>query len=50
VGGGSQVRLARRDPGRAAAGAGAAVAEIERTGGPRAGSVSWDELKAELGI
>ncbi|HEY4458394.1 MAG TPA: DUF6247 family protein [Pseudonocardiaceae bacterium] len=28
----------------------AAIAEIRRTRAPRAGSVSWDELKTELGI
>jgi hypothetical protein len=28
----------------------ATIAEIQRTGVPRAGSVSWDELKAELGL
>jgi hypothetical protein len=28
----------------------AAVAEIRRTAAPREGSVSWDELKTELGI
>ena len=27
-----------------------AAAEIQRTGAPREGSVSWDQLKAELGI
>jgi hypothetical protein len=27
-----------------------AVAEVRRTGSPREGSVSWQELKAELGI
>ncbi len=28
----------------------AAVEEIQRTGRPRAGSVSWDELRVELGL
>ncbi|MEU6152869.1 DUF6247 family protein [Actinosynnema sp. NPDC047251] len=28
----------------------ATAAEVERTGHPRPGSVSWDELKAELGL
>jgi hypothetical protein len=27
-----------------------AAAEVRRTGAPRDGSVSWQELKAELGI
>lgn len=27
-----------------------AVAEVRRTGNPRQGSVSWDDLKAELGV
>jgi hypothetical protein len=28
----------------------AAVTEVQRTGRPRPGSVSWSELKAELGL